>query len=380
MASLLRELNGRLSPSDPEHSVTSEAEVEKLNELVLEIAKKICPVRDQQDLSSNGDTFVAFDGHVLLIKLMESQVTEVDEGGLKLASGTSTMLNEIIRIMTELVATMDHHAKTVSQHPRTLPLLFTLMGQKESIHRALTLALKLLSAIDDCFPLSDVNGFSHIISSLSPHNLAIVCRALAVLLSKPLEQSMEGLPPPECVPPNLCTKCKNNQLLVLLPDLLPRIVHLLSMPSPPNSLFRKTLLLELVSSGLAMPLAQWNVYGDDREDSWEVATSSVAGPAAREMPVLFPMNERSDTTLADLGVPCQEITNAGNFQIVQLSVLERSLWANLQADQLYVLLRSPPLLSRSSHAPLTLLPALTFLSPPSSHPPPRLLPSTLLLS
>jgi len=55
---------------------------------------------------------------------------------------------------------------------------------------------------------------------------------VASLFSKPeppldplsLPGASPSLPPPECVPPNLCATCANRNLLIDLPGLLPKMV------------------------------------------------------------------------------------------------------------------------------------------------------------
>ena len=42
-----------------------------------------------------------------------------------------------------------------------------------------------------------------------------------MLLAKAAEQSMDGVPAPECVAPDLCASCANNQLLLEVPCLEP---------------------------------------------------------------------------------------------------------------------------------------------------------------
>ena len=120
LASLLRKLMAGVSESAGSNKPASEASIKKLFGLVTEIANKICPTPDGHDLADNGDMFVLLDGHAVLISLIECQVREVGDGGLQLSPECSKMLNEVIRIITELVATADHHAGGVSAPPAGL--------------------------------------------------------------------------------------------------------------------------------------------------------------------------------------------------------------------------------------------------------------------
>ena len=128
-------------------------------------------------------------------------------------------------------------ALTLSQLPNLLPVLFELMQTGALVDGAVSLAQELLAAGPDLFVLTDVTGLHRIVPSLPPRALSLFCRTLAALFSKPEPPSSSPLPPPECVPPNLCPSCANRGLLVDIPGLLPRIVALLRSPAPPRRLW-----------------------------------------------------------------------------------------------------------------------------------------------
>eukprot|EP00965_Chrysotila_dentata_P245948 6206867-Pleurochrysis_carterae.AAC.1 len=111
------------------------------------------------------------------------------------------------------------------------------MGDKATVDAALTLAQELLAVGLDIFPLSSVDAMPELIGSLSPRGLSLFGRALAVLLAKSAEQTMDGIPAPECVAPDLCASCANNQMLLCMPSLLERIVALLTLRAPPPGLW-----------------------------------------------------------------------------------------------------------------------------------------------
>jgi hypothetical protein len=87
-----------------------------------------------------------------------------------------------------------------------------------------------------------VAALPSLLEQLSPSGLSLVGRALAVLLAKAAEQSMDGVPAPECVPPDLCASCANNQLLLEVLH-LPRspCVTVLVVPATPTMLTLRTL-------------------------------------------------------------------------------------------------------------------------------------------
>ena len=84
------------------------------------------------------------------------------------------------------------------------------------------------------------------------------------LLAKAAEQTMDGVPVPECVAPNLCASCLNNQLLLSVPTLLPRIVELLRLQAPPPGLWGHMLAQLPNSQGL---MQQWQEEGRKQRTS-----------------------------------------------------------------------------------------------------------------
>ena len=117
----------------------------------------------------------------------------------------------------ELAISEAHQAESLSLQRPLLVLLFRLMAERSTVDAALTLAQELLAVGPDIFPLSCVAALPRLLEGLSPSGLSLVGRALAVLLAKAAEQTMDGVPAPECVAPDLCASCANNQLLLSVP-------------------------------------------------------------------------------------------------------------------------------------------------------------------
>ena len=64
--------------------------------------------------------------------------------------------------------------------------------------------------------------------------MALFCRALASIFSKNDEAALDGVPPPECIPPNLCVVCVNRALLLEIDTFVPRVIRLLDVKRPPT--------------------------------------------------------------------------------------------------------------------------------------------------
>jgi len=220
-----------------------------------------------------------------------------------------------------------------------LALLFQLMGDKQTVDAALTLAQELLAVGLDIFPLSCVHALPELLAGLSPRGLSLVGRALAVLLAKSAEQSMDGIPAPECVAPDLCASCANNQLLLAMPCLLPRIVALLRLRAPPPGLWGHMLAQLPNTQGL---VPQWP---DESEHGWEALGEA---PAPHMVVLLSP--EQVPPALRELvtsnpavifpGLNAAPTMNLNTGQVqgsLHLAALQTALWSTLQADLLYVL-------------------------------------------
>ncbi len=221
-------------------------------------------------------------------------------------------------------------AEALSTHRDLVALLFRLMGDKRTVDNALTLAQELLAVGPDVFPLDADPSLVPLIESLLPRGLALVGRALAVLLAKSAEQSTEGVPAPECVAPDLCASCANNKLLVGIPSLLPRIVALLRLKAPPPGLGGH--MLAQFPHGLGI----FHSAYDEPECEWEQLREAAARPA---MAGFHP--EAVPPALRDLFVHAANapllIAEADGAGVLHLADLHTALWSTLQADLLYVL-------------------------------------------
>ncbi|KAL3912601.1 MAG: hypothetical protein SGPRY_008281, partial [Prymnesium sp.] len=243
----------------------------------------------------------------------------------------------------ELAISDPFQAEALSTRRPLMSLLFRLMGDKHTVDAALTLAQELLAVGRDIFPLSSVPNLPQLLVSLSPRSLALVGRALAVLLAKAAERSTDGVPAPECVAPDLCASCANNQMLLAIPSLLSRIIALLRLKAPPPGLWGHMLAQLPNSQGL---MQQWH---DEREQDWAQLGESLT-PSPHVLVLLSPeqippgLRELVSTNPAMVlpgahttPIPTLLQAEGGAHETLHLSSLQAALWSTLQADLLYVL-------------------------------------------
>eukprot|EP01052_Picozoa_sp_SAG31_P018638 SAG31_NODE_1328_length_8747_cov_11.561474_3_plen_216_part_00 len=171
----------------------------------------------------------------------------------------------------------------------------------------------LLSAGDDLLPLSSIEELPLIVESLTPRGLALFCRALAGIFSKNDEPGPDGMPPPECIPPDLCTVCQNRALLLAIEPLIPRVVRLLAIGSPPRWL---------------CPMPNQTLQAD-HGDSW--ATLGAGGDLPEDQVTILLTEEQIPQ-----GLPAESYPGSGLF-MVQLAAFKQAAWSTLQADLLFVI-------------------------------------------
>ena len=256
LAPLLLELERQLDLRMPPVACAEQINVALLKALVT----KIGVLMDSEPAHEQRLTFVACGGDVLLVRMLHVLVRvldgEVERMDAELSQGALVdpphtdagawerrrhirgVINEALQILAELAIADASFAQAIATHRPLLALLFRLLTDKRLVDAALTLAQELLAVGPAVFPLASIPGLPALLGSLSPRSLALAGRALAVLLARAAEATLaEGLPEPECVPPELCASCANNQLLLETPRLLERIVTLLRMRAPPVGLW-----------------------------------------------------------------------------------------------------------------------------------------------
>uniref|UniRef100_A0A7S2WD35 Uncharacterized protein n=2 Tax=Rhizochromulina marina TaxID=1034831 RepID=A0A7S2WD35_9STRA len=253
----------------------------------------------------------------------------VDQGEEADEQSINTM-NRVLSTLTELALADPDEASCLSQQPFLLPQLFVLMQHPAVLDGAVSLAQELLAAGPDFFALDNVMHLGLVVESLPPRALALFCRTVAALFSKPEPPSTSNLPPPECVPPNLCAACTNRAALLTIAGFLPKVLVLLDSPVPPRGLW-PTRPAEIIAGGLPAAVSASGTSGAD-VDSWDefVQRSDGSTPPGRDTMIVLP---------ADQVPPSLSAAPIGNGELVilRLSAFERELWTTLQADLLFVL-------------------------------------------
>uniref|UniRef100_A0A7S4BXM2 Uncharacterized protein n=1 Tax=Chrysotila carterae TaxID=13221 RepID=A0A7S4BXM2_CHRCT len=322
MGSLLLELERMMAEQ------TLNPQSQDFRELMTTISNRVCDSQQQRSV------FLMCHGDVVLQKLLQQLVFPRDAS----AKLPHSIVNECVQILAELAISDVHQAEVLASQRPLLALLFNLMGDKATVDAALTLAQELLAVGLDIFPLSSVDAMPELIGSLSPRGLSLFGRALAVLLAKSAEQTMDGIPAPECVAPDLCASCANNQMLLCMPSLLERIVALLTLRAPPPGLWSHMLAQLPSTQGI---VHQW---AEESEHGWEQLLEAPAPqmvvllspeqvpPGLRELVTTNPALIFPGNTAPGLNL------NTGHMQgSLHLAALQTALWSTLQADLLYVL-------------------------------------------
>jgi len=292
------------------------------------------------------EVFVSCQGDVLVVHLLHTLAA--GEGGPPTDMAVA-IINECVQLTAELAIADLQVAEAFATQRPLVAALFALMGDRRTVDAALTLAQELLSVGADVFPLSAVPNFSELIRGLSPRGLSLMGRALAVLLAKTAEQNQDGVPAPECVPPELCASCANNAVLLALPQLLERIVRLLQTEAPPAGLWDHMLtasqLPNVLLAGWPGDELGWDQLGDPAIPRVitvlvpQHALPQLAAAAGDEAELMAAVS-MVGATLPGLDLPGFELQTGPNGEThgsLHLASLQSSLWSTLQADLLYVL-------------------------------------------
>eukprot|EP00658_Telonema_sp_P-2_P042582 TRINITY_DN30597_c0_g1_i1.p1 TRINITY_DN30597_c0_g1~~TRINITY_DN30597_c0_g1_i1.p1 ORF type:complete len:353 (+),score=109.61 TRINITY_DN30597_c0_g1_i1:176-1234(+) len=288
----------------------------------------------------NRDGFVLCNGHVKIARLLSLELKNPDH-----ESNIVTTINDCFHVLTELVMCMGHSfLDSLCGQTHLICRLFDFMAHKHTLDTALALAQEILAADHTVFSLEHLPDLAGLVEGLPPRRLALFCRILAVVLSKPSESLVGGIPAPECVPPLLCDSCNNSNLLVNLPLLLPRIVKLLKMARPPNGLWGEPWMASL-------PIHGGQHHVGEQEDTWESLSEPSATSASHDQVTVLLLASQVGPQLMELVAPLAtqmnqesmggvglQLPQNNQVQWLQLSALESTLWSTLQGDVLYVCL------------------------------------------
>ena len=240
---------------------------------------------------------------------------------------TIKLINHVMIILTELTLADEAAAVALAQVPSLLPRLFVFMEREAVLDNAVALTQELFAAGPDLFSLESVLCLDGIVKSLDPRALSLFCRTIAALFSKPEPPSISSLPPPECVPPNLCSACANRALLVEIPMLLPRVVALLKARDPPRRLWPGQQLVTISPHGIGSML-----HSSEQDDTWDSFTAPRRRTSySSEVMVVLPQDQ------VPPGIQAMPVGHVDQgLMAVNLEAFERELWATLQADLLFV--------------------------------------------
>ena len=290
------------------------AEAATLHQLVKKVDDALASAAEG-DAGSLRNAFIDLDGPALLQRAFAIPLDRSHRSG----DGESSLAKEVedalclsLNLLSDVCTADPRRTEGLSRSRGFMRNLFNFMRHPELVECSLGL---LLAAGDELFPLSSVDNLPGLVNSLTPKGLALFCRALAGIFSKGDDQaSFDGLPPPECVPPNLCTVCVNRAILLDVNVLIPRIIRLLDVRTAPAWL---------------CPTEEPVV------DTWEELNLGTARP---DRPVLVtreqlpPGLERTPISL-----PAHLHNHGGEMFVVRLSEFSSLAWKTLKADLLFVI-------------------------------------------
>ena len=203
----------------------SPAETASFSQLV----KRLDDALAAPDGEAAQDAFIDLDGPRILQRVLGIPLPSTGTGG-DLSREVEDALALSLKVLADVCNAAPARTASLSRSRGFMQNLFNTMRYPA----LLDWSLGLLLAAGDQFPLESVDDLPGLISSLTPKGLALFCRALASIFSKNDEAALDGVPPPECIPPNLCVVCVNRALLLEIDTFVPRVIRLLDVKRPPS--------------------------------------------------------------------------------------------------------------------------------------------------
>lgn len=166
----------------------------------------------------------------------------IDEARMPSASSTSDgnrtlffLWDQCLEILRELCMSSAFFSENFSVHREFLVCLFGLMEEKSTFNSAALLAEEMLGVREETLSLADVPNFAALVKNLSFNQLAYFCRVLAMVVFEPEDRAPEvsalqkGADPTERAEreADLAVADRNHEVLLDIPEILPRLVHLL---------------------------------------------------------------------------------------------------------------------------------------------------------
>ena len=282
------------------------AEAATFHKLVKKLDDALPPAGD--DAGSLRKAFIELGGPCILQRAFAIPLDRSGEDGDSLPKAVEEALTLSLNVLSDVCTAEQKRTEGLSRSRGFMRNLFNFMRHPELLEWSLGL---LLAAGDELFPLSTVDNLPGLVDSLTPKGLALFCRALAGIFSKSDDQAgFDGLPPPECVPPNLCTVCVNRAILLDIHALIPRIVKLLDVKVAPA----------------------WLCPTDEPvTDTWEDLNSGAARPDRAVLVTAEQLPPGLERTAVSMPIHGNEMF------VVRLSEFSALAWATLKADLLFVI-------------------------------------------
>ncbi|XP_024378941.1 uncharacterized protein [Physcomitrium patens] len=192
----------------------------------------------------NREAFVLFGGDVLLLRALFYPFSSED-GIEKLGSSkVLAVRRDCLSLLRELCFTVPFFPEGLAANGDFVIKLFAFMGNITTFDQAVSLAEDVLAAREDTLRVQDIPDFANLVRNFSSRQLASFCRVLAMVAFESeagnpwmgQERSVENTFPlqrPRSEEPEWTVADKNHDAILLIPDILERLVMLLTFDKVP---------------------------------------------------------------------------------------------------------------------------------------------------
>jgi hypothetical protein len=243
-------------------------------------------------------------------------------------------------VLTEIVMNRHQIVASLVDKPPFFVRLLRYIKDSNSMDMLMTLMQEIFASTKDAVRLSTLRSLPLVIQNFTPRQLSMFNRVVAVLCSKTSEDHRGLLPPPECVPPDLCATCCNSNFLVSeIECFIPRLVLLLTSELPAKG---------VLNSQLVSASDHSHTFEDESDDAsniidqWKKLKNQIGGELDSSAPnawsqqpttVMLPRSQVPPTILATEDGDNNQYDGDDTVS-VSLTSLEKFVWAQMQAGNI----------------------------------------------
>lgn len=215
-------------------------DVDACQEALSKLAQSLCEWNNAHH-QRNREAFVLFGGDVVLLRALFCKFpTPENPAKLRFTVKVLYIRNECLSILRELCFTVHPFIEYLAADETFVVKLFGMMRYHNTFNNAVNLAEEVLAIRQETWKVHDVPNFTSLVCNFSSRQLASFCRVLAMVVFEPeagntwlgQERSSDSCvqqKKPRFEEPEWTVADTNHETILLVPDILARLVKLLTL-------------------------------------------------------------------------------------------------------------------------------------------------------